>query len=94
MSVDLINRTIPAATLKTSLDGISGRVRMIADRIANASANPRGFQLPADGSAAPGEAFDLEKEMASLADEQLRFDATARLLQKTYAGLRASLRGQ
>jgi hypothetical protein len=29
--------------------------------------------------------------MARLADEQLRFEATARLLEKTYAGLRASL---
>jgi flagellar basal body rod protein FlgB len=35
---------------------------------------------------------DLEAEMARLADAQLRFDAAATLLQKTYQGLRASLR--
>jgi flagellar basal body rod protein FlgB len=35
---------------------------------------------------------DLEAEMTSLADEQLRYDATTKLLQKTYEQLRLSVR--
>ena len=50
----------------------------------------------ADQSAAPGSPaegpIDLEAEMVSLADEQLRFEATAKLLQKAYQGLRTAIR--
>jgi flagellar basal body rod protein FlgB len=35
---------------------------------------------------------DIEAEMVSLADEQLRFEATAKLLQKAYQGVRTSLK--
>ena len=34
----------------------------------------------------------LETEMVGLADEQLRYEATAKLLEKTYSGLRDALR--
>ena len=94
--IDFIARTTDVSTLKASLDAGALRVRGIADRIARASANTKAFELPADGTApaAQGEPVDLELEMANLADEQLRFEATARLLQKTYAGLRASLQNR
>jgi flagellar basal body rod protein FlgB len=36
---------------------------------------------------------DGEGEMMSLADEQLRYETTAKLLEKTYAQLRTSIRG-
>ncbi len=91
--MNFIDRTTLASPLKASLDLSSARVRSIADRIARAGAD--GFVLPpANGapSAAPAEPVDLEAEMSRLADEQLRSDAAAKLLQKTYAGLRASLR--
>jgi flagellar basal body rod protein FlgB len=35
---------------------------------------------------------NIEEEMVSLADEQLHFEATARLLQRTYEQIRTSLR--
>ncbi|MBX3174828.1 MAG: hypothetical protein KF709_10485 [Gemmatimonadaceae bacterium] len=82
-----------AAPLKVSLDQSAARVRSIADRVARAGRD--GFVLPpvpgATAAQAP-EPVDLEAEMSRLADEQLRFDAASTLLQKAYAGLRASLR--
>ena len=43
-----------------------------------------------------GEANDInvEDEMAALGDEQLRVLATSRLLEKTYASLRSSIKGE
>lgn len=91
--MSFIDRTTLAAPLKASLDLSAARVRGIADRIARAGRD--GFVLPQTNpgaSAAAPEPVDLEAEMARLADEQLRAEAAAKLLQKTYAGLRASLR--
>lgn len=42
--------------------------------------------------AGTGSAVDLQQEMVSLADEQLRFEATANLLQKVYQQIRSSVR--
>jgi hypothetical protein len=95
VSVDVIGRTTQAAALKNSLDGISRRVRGIADRVANGVQGGGEFAAAlngADHADAASEPIDVEAEMSRLADEQLRFDATARLLEKTYASLRASLR--
>jgi hypothetical protein len=53
-----------------------------------------GFALP-DGTNAEslGQApVNLEAEMSSLADETLRFETTAKLLEKTYARIRLSMR--
>ncbi len=95
MSINLVARTTIADPLKASLDVSVQRTRVIADRVARASSAAQGFSLPADGSAgaAAEGPIDLEAEMVSLADEQLRFDATAKLLHDTYAGLRESLKG-
>ena len=97
MPIDFIARTTAANQLKASLDVSAQRTRVIADRVARASADKGGFALPAAGSA-PGSGeegpIDIENEMVSLADEQLRFEATAKLLAKTYAGLRASLQSK
>ena len=92
MPVDLIGRTTMAGALKEGLDAASARVRVIADRVANAS-TPAAFALPGDGAAAAQSAapIDVEAEMARLADEQARYEATARLLSKAYAGLRAAM---
>jgi flagellar basal body rod protein FlgB len=91
--VDFITRTTQATSLKATLDQNAERMRSIADRVARAGRD--GFVLPEPGATAakqPAEPVDLEAEMSRLADAQLRFDAAATLLQKTYAGLRASLR--
>ena len=49
----------------------------------------------ADAAANPGamEPVDLETEMVRLANEQIRYDTSATLLQRVYVQLRASVRG-
>ncbi len=97
MLFGMIGRVTSANQLKQGLDVGSQRSRQIAARVSAATLqNADGFALPAanaaPGSAAAGAAVDVEAEMVSLADEQLRYEATARLLQKTYQQLRTSVR--
>jgi flagellar basal body rod protein FlgB len=88
--VDVIGRTTQASKLKVALDQNAQRVRSIADRVARAGAEQ--FSLPKPGEPSPAEGIDLETEMTRLADAQLRYDASAKLLQKTYETLRLSMR--
>lgn len=97
MPYGFIGRVSTANQLKHSLDVGSQRTRMIADRVAKATlANADGFALPEagtdPGSAEEGQPVDIESEMVSLADEQIRFEATAKLLQKAYQQIRTSIR--
>jgi flagellar basal body rod protein FlgB len=61
-------------------------------------ANADGCALPATRGAAPnrgtapGAGRDVEAEMMTLADEQLRYETTAKLLEKTYQKIRLSIR--
>jgi flagellar basal body rod protein FlgB len=105
LPIDFIGRTTLADQLKKSLDASSSRTRSIADRVARATAEAQGFSLPVDPAAgtadpmadAAGEGastgpIDVDAEMVNLADEQLRYEATAKFLEKTYAGLREALK--
>lgn len=97
MLYGFIGRVSPANQLRHGLDVGSQRTRMIADRVAKATlANSDGFALPGagtdPGSLEEGAPVDIESEMVSLADEQIRFEATARLLQKAYQQIRSSIR--
>jgi len=96
MLYGFISRVSQATNLKAGLDISSQRTRAIADRVAKASIPAgAGFALPNAGAAAGSSELgpvNLEAEMVSLADEQIRFETTARLLQKTYQGIRASIR--
>lgn len=99
MLFGLIDRTTGATSLNAGLDRSSERQRGIADRVAKASLqNSDGFSLEAKGStdqiAANANPVNIENEMVALADEQIRFAATAKLLEKTYASLRSAIRGQ
>jgi flagellar basal body rod protein FlgB len=91
VSVGFIGRTSMANQLKSALDVSAARSRGIADRVAQASAQNAQFSIPGQ-PAAQGAPIDLETEMVGLADEQLRYEATAKLLEKTYSGLREALR--
>ena len=95
MSIDFVSRVSVANQLKQSLDVSVQRTRSIADRVARATALQQGFALPetptAPGSTGEGP-VDIEAEMVSLADEQLRYETAAKLLERTYANLRAVLR--
>lgn len=95
MPIGIIGRISNAPQLREALDTSAQRVRAIADRVSKASMGGDGFALPAvqqaPGSPETG-GVDLETEMTSLADEQLRFEATAKLLAQSYQQIRASLR--
>ena len=99
MLYGFVGRVSSAERLKHALDVGSQRTREIAARVSSATLqNADGFALPAanagPGSAAGGPNVDVEAEMVSLADEQLRFEATAKLLQTAYQRMRSSIKGQ
>jgi flagellar basal body rod protein FlgB len=89
-------RVTNANDLKDALDLSATRTKAIATRVSQASVNNgSGFALPVDpatGKPTEGDQVDLEAEMTALADEQLRFEATAKLLEKTYAQMRTAMK--
>ena len=96
MLYGFIGRVSAANQLKEGLDVSSQRTRIISDRVAKATIqNADGFALP-QAQVEPGSQLegpvDLEAEMVSLADQQIRFEATSRLLQKAYQQIRMSIR--
>ena len=95
MLFGLIDRASNASPLKAALDKSVERSRGIADRVAKATLNNGdGFSLEAKGQGnANANPVNVEDEMTALADEQLRFLATSRLLEKTYASLRGAIKG-
>ena len=97
MLFGFIDRVTSASPLKAALDNSVERTRGIADRVAKATLNNGdGFSLEAVNGTAANEAqndINVEDEMVALADEQLRFLATSRLLEKTYSSLRTAIRG-
>jgi len=97
MITGFISRVVPAAELKDALDIGTQRVRAIADRVSTASLqNQDGFALPgtpgASGAVTNSSGVDIESEMISLADEQLRYEATSKLLSKAYDQVRTALK--
>lgn len=101
MITGFIGRVTPAAELKDALDVGTQRVRAIADRVSKSSLlNQDGFALPgmpaangaANGAAMTSAGVDIETEMVNLADEQLRYEATSKLLAKAYDQVRTALK--
>ncbi|MEP6493426.1 MAG: hypothetical protein ABJF01_12155 [bacterium] len=96
MLFGIIGRTTNANDLKDALDLSTQRTRAISSRVAQASLNGNGFALPIDpvtGKPAEGSTeVNLEEEMTGLADEQVRYEATEKLLEKMYAQLRTSIK--
>lgn len=97
MITGFISRVVPAGELKDALDVGTQRVRAIADRVSKASLqNQDGFALPgtpgANGLPTSASGVDIETEMISLADEQLRYEATSKLLSKAYDQVRTALK--
>lgn len=96
MLFGLIDRTTTATSLKSGLDKSVERSRGIADRVAKATLqNSDGFSREAKTGNAVANAnpVNVEEEMVNMADEQLRFLATSRLLEKTYQSLRTAIKG-
>jgi flagellar basal body rod protein FlgB len=97
MITGFISRVTPAGELKEALDLGTQRVRAIADRVSKASLqNQDGFALPggstANGTTMTSAGVDIETEMINLADEQLRYEATSKLLAKAYDQVRTALK--
>jgi flagellar basal body rod protein FlgB len=99
MLFGFIGRVSPAPSLRHALDASAARTRAIADRVTKATLqNQDGFALAATtgesaAGAQPGPPVDIESEMVSLADEQLRYEATAKLLQGAYQKVRLAMKG-
>jgi len=97
MLFGFIDRVTSASPLRAALDQSVGRSRAIGDRVAKASLdNSDGFALRAaegDQIAENANPVDVEQEMMDLADEQLRFLTTAKLLERTYSSLRSAIKG-
>lgn len=95
MLFGFINRISAANDLRESLDLSSQRTKAIAQRVAGATLqNQNGFALPdTSGALSQPDAVNLEAEMTSLADEQIRYETTAKLLEKTYQQIRTSMKG-
>ena len=94
-----IGRVTAAGELKDALDIGTQRVRAIADRVSKASLmNQDGFALPGTpgasgaGGGTTSSGVDIETEMVNLADEQLRYEATSKLLSKAYEQVRTALK--
>ena len=97
MTTGFIGRVTAAGELKDALDIGTQRVRAIADRVSKASLlNQDGFALPgtsnANGVPTTSAGVDIETEMVNLADEQLRYEATSKLLAKAYDQVRTALK--
>jgi flagellar basal body rod protein FlgB len=94
MLFGFFGRVSSAPQMREALDASSQRVKGIAQRVSAATvASQSGFALP-DGTPTgeAGEPVNLEAEMTSLADETLRYETTAKLLEKTYTKLRLAIR--
>lgn len=96
MLYGFFGRVSSSVELREAMDNSSQRTRLIADRVSKATlANVDGFALPPENAEAGADVegpIDLESEMVTLADEQLHYEATARLLRKAYDQIRTSLR--
>jgi len=80
--------------LRGGLEEASATHRAIGDRVANAMNASSNVDFPTELNqrvGKPSEA-DLERDMAALADTQLRYEAEARLLQAAYGQLRTAMR--
>ena len=80
--------------LRWSLDDSSTAHKGIAARVAGAleSSGNTDFDGALADQAKQAPKVDLEKEMVDLASTQLRYDASAKLLQQAYQGLHTAIK--
>ena len=76
----LLDSGSTVSQLKAELDRSTRSVRRIAHRVANASTEPGDRFSAALREAQGKESVNLEEEMVSLAEEQIRHEATSKLL--------------
>lgn len=90
----LIGQGSTVDQLKSGLSDSTRTVRGIAHRVASASARDGDFARALDDAQGAGaaEVVDMEQEMVSLAEEQIRFEAATSLLSKVYEQIRMGIR--
>jgi len=88
----LFGEGTPTRDLRGSLDELSATQRAVAKRVSDGlqSSDSSSFQGKLDASLASQDE-SLTQNMAALADTELRYEATAKLLEKSYADLRAAI---
>jgi hypothetical protein len=79
-------------TLRGGLAEASATHKVIAERVANAQQQSATIDFSGQLDAKLAMEEDIERDMTSLADTQLRYDATAKLLQTSYAEYRSAIR--
>ena len=78
--------------LRGALDELSATHQAIARRVADArKASATSFEGELDASMSAQQKASLTNDMAALADTELRYEATAKLLEKSYADLREAI---
>lgn len=92
MLFGFFGRVSGAPQLIDALNASSQRVRGIAQRVSGATVGSESGFAVSGAEPAEQSSVDIEAEMTQLADEQLRYDATAKLLEKAYAQIRLSFR--
>ncbi len=84
------------AMLRGGLEETSATHKAIAQRVAHALASSSTTDFASDLAARTAGAAqreeDLQRDMAALADTQLRYDADARLLHDAYSQFRAAMK--
>ena len=92
----LFGTTTLSYALRSGLEEAATTHKAIAARVAGALSSSSSTDFAGDLAAAKGkkrvEEADLQKDMAELADTQLRFEADAKLLQQAYGRLRTAIR--
>lgn len=96
MLKDLFGPSTMSSMLRGGLEEASATHRVIAARVANtlASSANTDFSTELAAKQAQGriDEADLQRDMAALADTQLRYEADAKLLQAAYGRLRTAIR--
>lgn len=91
----LFGQSTLSASLRGGLEETSATQRGIAQRVAEALATSTTTSFAEAGQAALAKAkqaeADVQREMASLADTQLRYEADAQLLRQAYQRLRTAI---
>jgi flagellar basal body rod protein FlgB len=84
------------SSLREGLDREMKTHREVASRVATAltASSRRGFERSLEDAVRAGELeeADLQRDMAMLADSQIRYEAEAKILKAAYNGLRSAIR--
>lgn len=88
----LFGPTSVSSMLRGGLEETSATHRAIAARVAGAIDASSSTDFPGELARSQAAQADLERDMAQLADTQIRFEAEARLLREAYDRLRTAMR--